>query len=185
MNVLVAHASRHGATAGIADRIAARLNELGIGAESHPVTDVSDAGRYDAFVIGSAAYMFHWLKEANRFVKRHRQLLADRPLWLFSSGPLGTDMIDADGQDVLVSARPKEFEELEAMLSPRGTMVFFGALNRSAPPIGLAERFLQKLPANTDGLPEGDFRDWEAIDAWADEIASALSANSQTAHTGP
>jgi menaquinone-dependent protoporphyrinogen oxidase len=176
MNVLVAHASRHGATAGIADRIAARLNELGMSAESRPVTDVSDPDRYDAFVVGSAAYMFHWLKEANRFMKRNRSLLAERPLWLFSSGPLGTDLVDADGQDVLVSARPKEFDELEATLAPRGTMVFFGALDRNAPPIGLAERFLQKLPANTEGLPEGDFRDWEAIDAWAEEIAAALRA---------
>lgn len=174
MTVLVAHASRHGATAGIADRIAARLNEHGVPAESRPVTEVSDPGRYDAFIVGSAAYMFHWLKEANRFVKRHRAVLAARPLWLFSSGPLGTDLVDDEGRDVLVSARPKEFDELEATLAPRGTMVFFGALDRSAPPIGLAERFLQKLPANTEGLPEGDFRDWEVIDTWADEIAAAL-----------
>lgn len=180
MTVLVAYASRHGATTGIAERIAARLNELGVAAECRPVTEVSDPGRYDAFVVGSAAYMFHWLKEANRFIKRNMTLLTERPLWLFSSGPLGTDLVDADGQDVLVAARPKEFDELAETLSPRGTMVFFGALDRSAPPIGLAERFLQKLPANTEGLPEGDFRDWEAIDAWAEGIAAALPAHPAT-----
>jgi hypothetical protein len=49
-------------------------------------------------VIGAAAYMFHWLKDATRFVKRHHRLLAERPVWLFSSGPLGTDLVDEDGR---------------------------------------------------------------------------------------
>jgi hypothetical protein len=26
-------------------------------------------------------------------------------------------------------------------------------------------------------MPAGDFRDWEAIDAWADEIADSLDAD--------
>jgi menaquinone-dependent protoporphyrinogen oxidase len=32
------------------------------------------------------------------------------------------------------------------------------------------------MPAARDALPSGDFRDWPAIDAWADEIADALGA---------
>ena len=64
MNVLVAYASRHGATAGIAERIAAGLRSAGLQTDVKPVTDVRDVSAYDAFVIGGAAYMFHWLKDA-------------------------------------------------------------------------------------------------------------------------
>ena len=59
MKVLVGYASRHGATAGIAERIAAGLREEGLSAEARPVAEVSQVGEYDAFVIGAAAYMFH------------------------------------------------------------------------------------------------------------------------------
>ncbi len=90
MPVLVAYASKHGATAGIAERIAERLRAAGLEAEARPVKAVRDVAAYDAFVIGAAAYMFHWMKEATAFVRRHRTLLATRPVWLFSSGPLGS-----------------------------------------------------------------------------------------------
>jgi menaquinone-dependent protoporphyrinogen IX oxidase len=46
---------------------------------------------YDAAVIGSAAYYFHWMKPATEFVCRNRDTLTSRPVWLFSSGPLGTE----------------------------------------------------------------------------------------------
>jgi menaquinone-dependent protoporphyrinogen oxidase len=42
MKILVTHASRHGSTAGIAERIAATLRAAGHDAEERPVTDVRD-----------------------------------------------------------------------------------------------------------------------------------------------
>lgn len=174
MEVLVAYASRHGATAGIADRLAERIREGGMTADCVEVGDVKDPGRYDAYVIGSAAYMFHWLKEASSFVERNREILADRPVWLFSSGPLGTDLVDEEGNDVLEASRPKEFEELEAVIRPVDEHVFFGAWDPDAPPKGMAERMFRMMPVSKEVLPAGDFRDWDAIDTWADEIVAAL-----------
>jgi menaquinone-dependent protoporphyrinogen oxidase len=95
--------------------------------EVHPISEVSDVGAYDVFVIGAAAYMFHWHKEATRFVERHREVLAGRPVWLFSSGPLGTDLVDDEGHDVLEVTRPKEFDGFQDLVHPRGERVFFGA----------------------------------------------------------
>lgn len=176
MPVLVAYASRHGATQGIAERIADRLREDGVAAEAIPAADVRDASTYDAFVVGSAAYMFHWLADATRFVQRNQAVLAERPVWFFSSGPLGTDPVDAKGRDQLVASEPKEFADLRATLHPRGAQVFFGAFDLTAPPIGLAERLTRHLPAAArEAMPTGDFRDWAAIDAWADGIAAALT----------
>lgn len=174
MNVLVAYATRHGATAGIAERIAEDLRAAGLSSDAVPAKEVHDIGPYDALVIGGAAYMFHWSKDALTFVKRHRTELGSRPVWLFSSGPLGTDPVDKDGRDVLESSRPREFDDLEAMLHPRDQRVFFGAYDPTAAPIGLSERMLGLMPAARDGLPAGDFRDWPAIDAWAQDIAAAL-----------
>jgi len=174
MRVLVAYASRHGATKGIAERIAESLRGAELKAEARSVKEIRDVAGYDAFVIGSAAYMFHWLKEATQFAKRHRAVLAARPLWLFSSGPLGTALVDEQGRDVFETTRPKEFDELEASLHPRGTRIFFGAWDPEAPPIGMAERLMRVAPASKTAIPGGDFRDWAAIDAWAAEIAGEL-----------
>lgn len=174
MKVLVAYASRHGATAGIAERIGARLSERGFEPTTVEVDKVDDVDSYDAFVVGSAAYMFRWLKEASRFAKRNHQALSDRPTWLFSSGPLGTDLVDEKGRDVYETSRPKEFDELESILNPRGEKIFFGAWDPDAPAVGLAEKTFKKMAASRDALPVGDFRDWDDIDAWADEIADEL-----------
>jgi menaquinone-dependent protoporphyrinogen oxidase len=179
MKVLVAHASRHGATAGIAQRIADGLQEAGLAAEVRPVAEVDEVEAYDAVVVGAAAYMFHWLKDATRFVKRHRQALAQRPVWLFSSGPLGTELVDDDGQNVLEATRPREFDELHELIRPRGEQVFFGAWDPDAPPIGVGERLLRHLPAKED-LPAGDFRDWDAIDTWTAGVARDLLALEQS-----
>jgi menaquinone-dependent protoporphyrinogen oxidase len=176
MRILVAYASRHGATQGIAERIAETLRTRGLEVTQRTVKEVGDPSGYDAVVIGSAAYLFHWLGEATAFVKRHRALLASRPVWLFSSGPLGTETVDEQGRDVLTTTEPKEFAEFREALHPRDTRIFFGAWDPSAPPIGLAERMTRMMPAARDALPAGDFRDWAAIETWAASIADELTA---------
>ena len=75
------------------------------------------------------------------------------PCGLFSSGPLGTDLVDKDGRNVLETTRPKEFDELTKLLHPRGEQVFSGAYDPDAPPAGLGERFVQHMPAARVALP--------------------------------
>lgn len=174
MNVLVTYATRHGATAGIAERVADLLTAAGLSAEVRPVQDVKGVDAYDAVVVGGAAYLLHWLKDAVTFVRRFRTELASKPVWLFSSGPLGTDLVDKSGNDVLATTRPKEFDELASLVHSRGERVFFGAYDPAAAPIGLVEKVTRHLPAARAAMPEGDFRDWTAIDAWASEIAAEL-----------
>lgn len=173
MTVLVAYASKHGATREIADRIAATLTAAGQPADARSTDNVSDLAGYDAFVIGAAAYYGHWLKPATEFIRAHKALLAAWPVWLFSSGPLGTKTADAQDPDVQEAALPKEFSELRDAIQPRGDRVFFGALDQDN--LTLSERTIRRMPAGRALLPDGDFRDWQDIDLWAKAIASELS----------
>lgn len=174
MDVLVAYASRHGATAGIAQRIAETLTARGHQARAVEVEQVEDLAGAEAVVLGAAAYMFHWLKQALHFAERHADELRQRPLWLFSSGPLGSEQADEHGEDPRQAARPKEFDDLVARLQPRGETVFYGAYDPQSKPIGLGERITRAMPAAKDALPAGDFRDWEEIETWAGGIADEL-----------
>jgi menaquinone-dependent protoporphyrinogen oxidase len=171
--ILVTYASKRGATKEIAERIAETLTAAGQQAEAKPVRATGDLSAYDAFVVGSAAYFGRWLREAASFVQKNRAVLASRPVWLFSSGPLGTEATDADGQDLRAAAEPKEIAEFREAIQPRDHRVFFGALDPGR--LGLRDRLIRALPAGRALLPEGDFRDWAEVKAWAAGIARELA----------
>ena len=86
---------------GIAERIAQTLERNGLDVTLERIDDL-DAGGYDAYV-GQRRHAFHWMKEATRFVRHNAGMLSTRPVWLFSSGPVGTETVDKNGNDVLVS----------------------------------------------------------------------------------
>jgi menaquinone-dependent protoporphyrinogen oxidase len=158
MKVLVAYASRHGATRGIAERIAAKLEQLGCDVTLLPVDGVDEVAVYDAVVVGSSVYFGMWSKDAAELVRRNAHALRHKPVWLFSSGPVG----DMD------LPPPKEVAEFEDLIKPRGHQGFAGAIDHSK--LGMGEKLMVK------GLhaPEGDFRDWNAIDGWAQRILEEI-----------
>jgi menaquinone-dependent protoporphyrinogen oxidase len=167
MAILVTCASKHGATQAVAERITLQLSQLGTSAEFRPIHNVENLERYEAVVIGSAIYYGSWLKEATEFVLHNQQALAMRPVWLFSVGPLGAEVTDTEEQ-------PKELAEFRKIMPFRGHRLFFGALDRSQ--LSFAERMVVKAVR----APEGDFRDWKAIDEWAAGIARELAPASST-----
>jgi menaquinone-dependent protoporphyrinogen oxidase len=175
MKVLVAYASRHGATEGIAERIGTTLADAGLDVTFRSVEDVDAIGDFDAVVVGSSAYMGHWEKSATEFVRRHEGLLATKPVWLFSSGPVGTETHDNQGRDVLDASRPREFSDFAEVIHPRGEQVFFGAYDPDRKDATIGERLVSRFPAIHDLLPKGDFRDWPTIEAWATGIARELT----------
>ncbi|HTV11266.1 MAG TPA: flavodoxin domain-containing protein [Acidimicrobiales bacterium] len=172
MKVLVAYASRHGATQGIAERVAKSLAAQGHAVDVEVLPGNADLSGYDAFVVGSAVYMGRWRPEAAAFVDANKALLSDRPLWLFSSGPLGSKATDSKGRDLRKSSAPKDAAQCATTVHPRDHRVFFGALdpNKLKP----FQRALRKLPPLRAAMPAGDFRDWDDIDHWAKGIAASL-----------
>jgi len=172
MRVLVVYASKYGSTKGIAERIAKTLNESGQQAAAMPVSKAGLLDGYDAFVIGSAAYMFSWMKEATDFVRQNTALLSNKPVWLFSSGPIGTLTVDGQGRDVRETTVPEEIAELKASIHARDHHVFFGAFDHTK--LNLTHKVVYALPAMKKVLIDGDFRDWDEIDKWVKEIAAEL-----------
>jgi menaquinone-dependent protoporphyrinogen oxidase len=165
MTVLVTAASKHGATAEIAERIGADLADHGLEVEVRKLAEVRDLAGYDACVVGSGIYLGNWLKHAREFLDAHGDDLAERSTWLFASGSIVGDPPVADDPNAL---RPGLAEKLVETTHAQEHKLFAGKLDGSK--LGLAE----KLPVRMARGREGDWRDWDAVDEWAAQIASAL-----------
>jgi menaquinone-dependent protoporphyrinogen oxidase len=180
--VQVVYASRHGGTAGIAQRVAEILRKEGNDVVVADAADRPDPSGFDAYVIGSGVQIGSWHKEGTEFLERNRTALAGKPVWLFSSGPLPGSSMRKETEDRLElalgpgegpgSAGRKRIEALSAAIHPRGHEVFYGAYDPKDPPKSMQERLVRLMPAAKRVLPTGDFRDWDAIEAWAREIAA-------------
>ena len=122
--------------------------------------EVGDVTSYDAFVLGSAVYMGRWLEDARELAERIAALPA-RPVWLFSSGPIGDppkpDEEPADAGDIVETTHARDH------------CLFAGRLDRHR--LGFGE----KAVVVALRVADGDFRDWTAIDTWGGQIAAELS----------
>lgn len=169
MRIFVGYASEHRSTEEIARRIAARLEARGVATnvDVAPLDRARSAIRYDAVVLGSAIHDGKWLPAARNYVLENARALASRPLWMFSVG--------------MVAALPRRLQPwasregttavaaLPGGLDPRSTRLFSGVVEKEHLPA------LGRALFAVFGARYGDFRDWKAIDAWADEIADDLA----------
>jgi menaquinone-dependent protoporphyrinogen oxidase len=163
--VLVTYASKYDATAEIAEKIGEVLNSAGLSTNVLPVKQVSDLSQYPAVILGSAVYIGQWRKEAVKFLKANEKALTERFVWLFSSGPTG----EGDPVELLGGWRfPKGQQEIADRIQPRDITVFHGNVDVNK------LNFLHKWMIGKVESPIGDFRDWEAITAWANSIAETL-----------
>jgi menaquinone-dependent protoporphyrinogen oxidase len=172
MKVLIAVASKHGSTREIAGALSEELQAAHIAVDLRDLAsgEIADVGNYAAVILGSAIYAGNWLPAAKQFAQQHQDALASLPVWLFSSGPLGTD-----------NPQPHDDPEKLALalgpVRPREHHVFVGKLDSAA--LGLGERLLVKMVH----APSGDFRDWEAVRNWGREIAQQLHSEVAAVNT--
>jgi menaquinone-dependent protoporphyrinogen oxidase len=163
--VLVAYATKYGATAEIAEKIGEVLRQAGLATDVLPVGRAGDVSAYKAVVLGSAVYIGQWRKEAVKFLKANETVLAGKLVWLFSSGPTG----EGDPVELTQGWRfPGKLQPIADRIGPRDVAVFGGAVD--AGKLNSIERWMLKNVK----VPAGDFRDWEAITSWAATIAEEL-----------
>jgi menaquinone-dependent protoporphyrinogen IX oxidase len=144
MRVLVTGATKYGATAEIAAAIAEALGKHGLEATVLPPEQVERVDGYDTVVVGSAVYAGHWLKPARELVERHARDLAGRPVWLFSSGPVGDPPKPEED--------PVDVADLLAATEAREHRVFAGKLTRKQ--LSFPERAIVsalRVPEGTSG----------------------------------
>ena len=162
MKVLVSAASRHGATSEIAQAIGDVLSSAGIETDVRRPEEVATVASYDGVVLGSGVYAGRWLGPARKLVERESAALAARPVWLFSSGPLGDPATPA--------AEPEDIALLLKQTHALDHRVFPGKIDRRE--LGIAEKAIFAVVR----APEGDFRPWPAVSDWASGIARAMNA---------
>ncbi|MEJ2549409.1 MAG: flavodoxin domain-containing protein [Anaerolineales bacterium] len=165
-SVLIAYASKYGATKEIAEKIGEVLRQSGLTAEVQPADGIKDVSSYQAVVLGSAVYVGKWRKQAVKFLNANSKTLANIPVWIFSSGPTG----EGDPVELLNGWRmPESIQPVLDHIQPRDVVVFHGKLD--ADKLNFIERRMIKMVE----AKIGDFRDWTSIQSWAEGIADNLS----------
>ncbi len=166
MNILVTYASKYGATQEIAERIGEVLRQAGLQVDILPVASIRNLAAYEAVILGSAVYIGKWHKEAETFLRTNEKILAERPTWLFSSGPTG----EGNPVELVEGWRlPDALKPVADRIHPRDIAVFHGYINPEK--VNFIEKWAVKSLVKK---PFGDFRDWNSIVAWATGIADAL-----------
>jgi|tagenome__1003787_1003787.scaffolds.fasta_scaffold20198426_2 menaquinone-dependent protoporphyrinogen oxidase len=161
MKILVTAASRHGSTLEIAQAIAEILITSGAETVVGEPDAVGSITEYDAVVLGSGVYAGSWLEPAIHFAARRSEALRAMPVWLFSSGPVGTPPRPPSEECV-------KLDRCVVEIGARDHCVFAGRLDRRV--LGFIERALVTAFHAT----EGDFRDWAEIASWAGRVAREL-----------
>jgi len=167
--VLVAYATKYGATAEIAQKVGEVFEQKGISADVLPVGQVKDLSPYRAVVLGSAVYIGRWRKEASRFLKTNEKQLVGCPVWIFSSGPTG----EGDPVELANGWRfPSGLQPVIDRIRPRQIVLFHGGIDVNKMK-GLEKWMVQKVGAAVE-----DSREWQAITTWAESIVLELKQGS-------
>lgn len=159
MRVLIAYGSKMGGTHGLANWLGNDLQEMGsFEVDVQPADMVRSVDSYDAVIVGGALYIFRWHGDARSFVRRFRRELKEKPVWLFSSGPLD----DSASHEAIPPV--KGVAKIMEKIGARGHVTFGGRIPENAE--GMAKKMAEE---NT-----GDWRDPTQVRNWAREIASEL-----------
>ncbi|HLO18595.1 MAG TPA: flavodoxin domain-containing protein [Anaerolineales bacterium] len=159
-SILLAYASRFGSTQEVAETIASILGDAGFEVDLQPMQEVKSLDRYDAVVLGAAIYNAKWNAVAHQFVSQYQDALSQLPVVIFTLGPLSpSDAAKRNSRHQLDSELAKYL-----WLKPVAVEIFAGKYDPSKPGLNFFERF----------LPARDYRNWDAIRAWANELSAQL-----------
>lgn len=168
--ILVAYATCTGSTVGVAEAIGETLTKHGASVDVLSMKDVKDLSVYDAIVAGSAIQSKVWLPEAMDFLKQHQAELNQKPFAAF----LVCMTLAMKNKKAVENANIKGFlDPVRQYVKPVSEGYFAGVLDISKIP-GLANRLGFRLSTMFGVWDEGDHRDWDAIRAWANDLAGKL-----------
>jgi len=163
-SVLVGYATRSGSTQEVAESVAAAMRDSGLEVDLQPLQNVRTLAGYRMLVLGAPLYMFRWHKDALSFLSRHREAITQASVAVFALGPFH------DEEKEWQSVRAQLDKELSKLpwFSPVAREVFGGKFD----PTKL--RFPMNLIPAVKKMPASDIRNWDAIRAWASDLARKL-----------
>jgi menaquinone-dependent protoporphyrinogen oxidase len=161
---LVVYGTTTGSTEGVAERIGKVLASRGVKADIVPAKDAPDPSGYDAVFVGSGVRASNWHAPVKEWVTQHAPVLKDKKVAFYTVGlTLATDPTKTDEvrayTDPLIA---------ETGVKPLDVGVFAGS--NEPKKFSFIERTIMKMMK----APEGDFRDWDAIEAWAGAAADKM-----------
>lgn len=162
MKVLVTYASKYGSTAEVAEKVAEILRSKGLEVDLSRAKEVTDISSYDAVILGSPFRVFRWLREARKFVKRNQDALAKIPVACFALGLSLMEDTQKNRAQML-----KWLSPISENIKPVDIGLFGGRWDKKRVPF-----YMRIFP-----MPEGDFRRWEEIVAWAEELVAKLKSS--------
>ncbi len=160
---LVAYASVSGSTGEVAGAIGQVLAKEGVTVHVRHVSAVTGIRFYSAVVLGSSIRAGRWLPEAIQFLETRQETLSRIPVAYFTT--CLTMVNDTEESRRIVLAYMEPVFQKAPQVKPIGLGLFAGALDPDRQLI---------MPSNL--TPQGDYRDWEAIRTWAEEIRPVLLA---------
>jgi len=161
--VLVAYASKAGSTGGVAEAIGQRLNGNGTAVDVKLLSDNLDLSQYQAVVVGSAIRMGQWLPDAKKFVEKHQSALSQMPTAFFTVCMTLEEDTEEHRSEVAAYTDP-----IRQIVEPDSEAFFAGVMDPKK------VNFIERLIMKALKVPEGDFRQWEEINAWADSLRPVM-----------
>jgi menaquinone-dependent protoporphyrinogen oxidase len=168
--ILVTYATCTGSTVGVAEAIGRTLTESGAQVDVLPMQEVKDLTPYRAVVAGSAIQNKQWLPEALQFIQANKTVLSQKP---FAAFLVCMTLAMKNGEKY----RPfvKDFlVPVRRLVKPVSEGLFAGVLDIKKVPTA-SDRFKFRLSVLFGAWTEGDHRDWNAIQAWAEGLPPLLA----------
>lgn len=162
--VLITYATWSGSTAEVAEYLAKSFAQAGIPVVLQPMKAVKTVNEFSAVILGTAVRIGKIHRDASKFVRRHQRELGDLPTACFV-----VCMTAKDPTPENQTTTAGYLDQLGGSLKPQSKIAFAGVWRASAFPFPL-NRILR-----ASQMEEGDYRNWEVISAWGDEIAARLS----------
>lgn len=170
MRILSVYASAHGSTAEVARFIAGVWKGRSIDPAVADVGSIEALAGYDAYALGSAVHSGLWLPEMANFARRSRAVLSGKPVFLWLTCLRATE---PGGYAYVTNNYLPNI--LSSTLSFRQIGIFAGKIDMAT----INQEEAWTLSFRYDGSRHastlaGDHRDWNAIRAWAEQVADDL-----------
>ena len=161
--ILVAYATRNGSTAEIAQAIGRELVSTGLTVDVAEIKTVSTLAGYTAVVIGGPLYMGSVDDAVGKFTGCYGSELSKLPVAAFAVGLAPKSPVPG-AVEMAMAALKKSL----GSVIPLTSTLFAGKLDPAK------VNFVMRKFLEMAKIPAGDFRDWDAIAAWARELPGKI-----------